>query len=101
MDFELEVIDTMREHTIIKVKRENMSYEIPKYTKEALDSYVKDRIPTGSFLIAVLTNDLFKAFERADDNNMTCLKEICCYIYNELPMDCYGSVEKVKEWLGH
>ncbi len=78
-----------------------MSYIIPPYTRASLDRYAHDRVPTGSFLHAVLTNDLFEAIARADDNNAHCLYDICSYIYNELPSDCHGSVEKVKAWLGH
>ena len=39
---------------------------IPVFTKEALDRYVNDRIPTGGFLHAVLTDRLFDAVGRAD-----------------------------------
>ncbi len=76
-----------------------MIYNIPQNTKEGLDRYVNDRIPTGSFLYAVLTNDLFEATGRADNNNKGALFQICQYIYNELPSGCWGSPEIVKEWL--
>lgn len=75
-------------------------YVFPKYTRAALDSYVKDKIPTGGFLYAVLTNNLFEAIGRADENNRKALFEICNYIYNEMPSDCWGNKENVDEWLG-
>lgn len=68
-------------------------------TKASLDRYVKDKIPTGDFLQAVLENNLFNAFGRADDENRKDLREIIRYIYHELPGDCWGSPEKVKNWL--
>ncbi len=76
-----------------------MIYNIPQNTKESLDRYVNDRIPTGSFLYAVLTNDLFEATGRADSSNEVALFQICQYIYNELPSGCWGGPERVKEWL--
>ena len=66
---------------------------------EALDRYVKHRIPTGGFLQAVLENDLSGALGRADDENRRDIYEIVSYCYNHIPSVCWGSPEKVKEWL--
>lgn len=78
----------------------NEKMRMPDDTKASLDRYVKEKIPTGGFLYAVLTNDLFEAVGRADIQNRHALFEICRYIYNELPLGCWGSVEKVSNWLG-
>jgi hypothetical protein len=67
--------------------------------KESLDRYVQHRIPTGGFLEAVLCNDLFGAVRKADHINKTQLPEICSYIYMDIPGNCWGSPQKVKEWL--
>ncbi len=72
---------------------------IKKSTMDSIQRYVKDYIRTGDFLYAILTNNLFEAVGRADDENRQTLPEICCYIYNEIPSDCWGSKEKVKAWL--
>jgi hypothetical protein len=66
---------------------------------ESLDRYVKDRIPTGSFLRAVLENDLREAFGRADDRNIRDMFHIVSYCYNKLPGNCWGSKEVVQGWL--
>ena len=76
-------------------------YNIPQRTKESLDKYVNEKIPTGGFLLAVLTNDLFEAVERADIDNKKALNDICRYIYNEMPSACWGSPQIVKKWLGY
>lgn len=76
-----------------------MEYLIKPETKEALDRYVNDRIPTGDFLRAVLENNLMEALGRADLGNRITIFEICQYIYNELPSPCHGSPEKVQAWL--
>lgn len=66
---------------------------------ETLNNYVKNRIPTGGFLHAVLSNDLTMACMKADDRNKYRLFEIIQYIYNDLPSNCWGSPEKVDTWL--
>jgi len=67
--------------------------------KETLERYVRDRTPAGGFLSAVLSNDLTEACGRADMRNQIRLHEIVSYIYNNLPMLCWGSPEKVDAWL--
>lgn len=65
----------------------------------ALDRYVNDRVETGGFLRAVLENNLFEAIGRADSQNQHRLREICQYIYNEIPANCWGSKKIVNDWL--
>ena len=75
-------------------------YEIPAQTLAELRRYVDDRCPTGDFLYAVLSNDLFEAMVRTDENNRAALFGICKFIWNELPSICWGSPEKVRAWFG-
>lgn len=74
-------------------------YGISDVVIESLDLYVKQGIPTGDFLKAVLSNDLMEAVGRADHWNQKTLVNICGYIYNELPKDCWGSPARVANWL--
>lgn len=74
---------------------------VPESILDSLNRYVKDKIPTGNFLQAVLSNDLMDAIGRADAINRGKLFEICTYVYNELPMNCWGSRKKVDEWLSN
>lgn len=67
--------------------------------KDSLNRYVNEKIPTGGFLYAVLANDLMMAFARADLENRNSMFEIVKYVHNNLPIDCYGSYEKVERWL--
>ena len=67
--------------------------------KDTLDRYVNRRIETGGFMRAVLENDLFGAVAKADLRNGNRLPEIVRYIYNNLPIGCYGSKENVNNWL--
>ena len=73
--------------------------DIPQELKVGLKRYVEDHIETGGFLRAVLENDLTKATGKADEENIHLLREIVNYIFNELPMSCWGSKEKVAKWL--
>jgi len=73
--------------------------KIPQRILESLGAYVNERRPTGGFLRAILENNLMEAMGRADEDNRQCLFHIVSYIYNELPMDCWGSPEKVRDWL--
>ena len=69
-------------------------------TIEGILRYVNDRVPPGDFLEAVLENDLRESFERADDDNIRSMFEIVQFVYNEIPARCWGSPEKVRDWLG-
>jgi len=74
--------------------------EVNHYVIESLQRYVNDRIPPGGFLLAVLSNDLRGACERADQENQRALFEIVKYVYNYVPGVAWGSPERVDEWLG-
>jgi hypothetical protein len=67
--------------------------------KEALDRYIEHGILPGDFLTAVLENNLSESFGRADEWNRQNLFQIVRYIYNEIPMDAWGSREKVRAWV--
>lgn len=69
--------------------------------KATLNRYVKDKIPTGGFLEAVLSNDLVGAVSRADSDNLQRIPEIVKYIYNNLPSGCWGDSETVTKWLSN
>ena len=65
----------------------------------SLDRYAERGILPGGFLTAVLENNLMEAVGRADMQNAVTLKDICTYVYNEMPAQCHGSPAKVDAWL--
>jgi hypothetical protein len=75
------------------------SKDCPQELQAGLNRYVNERCQTGSFLYAILTNNLREAVMRADDKNIRLIPEIVCFVYNEIPGKCWGSVEKVEAWL--
>jgi len=72
---------------------------IPENLEHSLRVYADEGRPTGGFLQKCLENNLMVAVGAADHKSYAALKEICQYIYNEVPSSCWGSPEKVKEWL--
>lgn len=86
--------------TLAAAELEECSYErIPQLTLESLQRYASHGIPTGSFLHAVLCNDLMGAVGRADVWNRRALFAIVTYIHNEMPHNCHGSDALVEAWL--
>lgn len=71
---------------------------IPSSTIASLYNYVHKGLPPGSFVKAVLTNDLTRAVSYADLNNQAALVQIVKFCYNNIPMDCWGSEEEVQNW---
>lgn len=71
---------------------------VPHHTRETLINYIENRLPTGSFVNAVLTNDLTGAFGQADHINTKHIGSIVAWLYNFAPSNCWGSPEKVKAW---
>jgi hypothetical protein len=68
-------------------------------TIEGIRRYADMHCRTGSFLEAVLCNDLKEACMRADDENRENLFEIVEYCWCNIPHSCWGSPERVKAWL--
>lgn len=66
---------------------------------QSLDDYVNRGWQPGGFITAVLENNLMEALGRADFYNRESIFEICSYVYNELPLNSWGSREKVSAWL--
>ena len=56
------------------------------------------RVRPGSFLCAVLENDLRKAVQSADPVSYGALRAIVEWCWNELPADAWGSPEKMDAW---
>jgi hypothetical protein len=75
------------------------SLVVPTDMRLALDLYAENHHPFGDFLYAVLSNDLREATARADEYNLPNLGAFVAYCWNELPAACWGSPEKVAQWL--
>lgn len=66
---------------------------------DSINRYVSHGTPTGSCTEAILSNDLFDAFGRADEHTREGMFEIVQYIYSLTPAGCWGSREKYQAWI--
>ena len=71
---------------------------IPQHTRDALRRWVFTACPPGGFLTAMLSNDLMGAVGKADGENIKCIPQIAMFIYNRVPANCQGSVERMGKW---
>lgn len=74
-------------------------FGVPDYMVPGLMRYIRQGIPPGDFLQAVLRNDLRQAVGRADDTNRHCLPAYVTYLYSMAPAACWGSPENVAAWI--
>jgi hypothetical protein len=74
---------------------------LPDYMVGAVKRYILHGIPPGSFLSAVICNDLREAFARADDENAENMRQWVQFFYNYAPSGCWGSPEKFSAWMAH
>ena len=74
---------------------------IPEHDIDSLRRYVDRGIPLGSFLEAIVSNDLLEAFNRADTRNRSVMFEYIHYLNNEMPVGCHGSRRAYNAWCKH
>lgn len=79
-------------------------YRIPDKTLQSLRAYIAGQhpYPFGSFVTAVLANDLVGAIGQADEENRMIILDYAMFLYNEMPWrtgnperDFWGSYEAV------
>lgn len=72
---------------------------IPERTQGSFSRYINHGIPPGSFVTAVLTNNLVESVGAADTENLIALTDIARFIYNELPCSAWGNQNIVDAWI--
>jgi len=73
-------------------------YLIPEYMRPGLLRWIEDGIKPGEFLTAIIENDLYQAFNKADDNNIFRIQSYLKFFYNCAPRSCWGSIDRAIEW---
>jgi len=72
---------------------------VPGHMHAKIVAYIVEHREQGSFLMAVVANNLKGAVAFADDINKPMLPAFVEFFYNHAPSQCWGSPEKVHEWL--
>lgn len=73
--------------------------QIPEHMQAALRRYVLEGLKPGHFLTAVICNDLRNAVGHADETNLPLLKVYVQWFYNIAPGPCWGSLDRMNEWM--
>jgi hypothetical protein len=92
-------IFTRKEFDVENVWIETKHGVVKKETLEDLHRYIESGIDPGEFLRAVLRNDLIESFRTADIYNASTMRVLVKYVSNEVPTVCYGSSDKVRDWI--
>jgi hypothetical protein len=71
---------------------------VPDHLWDGLLDYIVLHEAPGSFLSAVLSNDLRRSFERADSRSSAALASIVSWVYSMAPAKCWGSPSRFDEW---
>lgn len=74
---------------------------VPCHLQDGITHHCLAGRPTGSFLTAVLCNDLFQAVCRGDDQSLAGLKSTVQFLHNYAPPGCWGSPAKCANWISH
>lgn len=66
---------------------------------DAIKRYIEHGIEPGSFLTAIITNNLNSAVAYADDENIKNIPAFVSYFYNHAPSNCWGSIDNMDGWM--
>jgi hypothetical protein len=72
---------------------------LPEHMRDGFMRWIEYGIEPGDFGMAVICNNLFEAFGRADATNIARMKDIIMFFYNDAPSQCYGSRAKADAWI--
>lgn len=72
---------------------------IPLHMVESMVAYIVKRRPTGSFLRAIISNNLKEAVMLADHKNIKIIPIYVSWFYNHAPASCWGSSDAYSHWL--
>ena len=75
-------------------------FYISPYMMTVIKNYIEGGYQPGSFLTAVICNDLRGVINQAGwDENMRNIPAFVIFFCNKAPADCWGSQEKMELWI--
>ena len=72
---------------------------LPLHMQDGARLYVEHGVPPGPFLTALICDDLYEAFGRADDINESRIQDWARFFHNDAPSTCWGSPAKMAAWI--
>ncbi len=72
--------------------------KLPEQYREGMRRYVEEGILPGSFLMAILSNDLYSSVAQCS-GPIEYLEIVVKWLYNEAPSRCWGSPKQVRDWI--
>jgi len=82
-----------------KYKGRMLRESVPRHIHEGFLNFILYGIEPGSFLRAVLSNDLKESFGRADDTNLRHMFSIVSFTRNGCPAAAQGSETSFLSWI--
>ena len=74
-------------------------FQILAPTMSVIKNYIEYGYQPGSFLTAIICNDLKETVNQADDQNIKNIPAFVIFLCNNAPTGCWGSAEKMKVWI--
>jgi hypothetical protein len=73
--------------------------KLPEHIRPGMKFYLERGVMPGSFLQAVLSNNLMESFRKADHINKHRMYDIVEFLYNDAPYDAWGSPAALAQWV--
>ncbi len=71
---------------------------IPDWVRREIDEWAAIATWPGTFVEAVLRNDLADAFGKATEDEVRAMHSIVCYVYTHIPSAAWRTREKMVAW---
>jgi hypothetical protein len=72
---------------------------LPPHVQGEVKRYIAQKMEPGHFLKTVICNDLKGAIAHADSQTLVYTPDIVRWFYNKAPSACWGSPDKMRDWL--
>jgi len=92
------VSDAQHDAIVVRLIGALQASAVPEHLRAGLVRYVADGILPGSFLQAVLVNDLTQAVLRADPSSLAGLSALVTLLVDHVPAVAWGSRTAVLAW---
>ena len=73
--------------------------DLHPHMRDSFRAYIEHGLPPGSFMTALLSNDLRETFACADYINQSLVREYLVWLWDAAPSACWGSRERVDAWI--